>query len=63
MRLSTILWFVAGALALAAVAISYVRHGEIRWGIAAAGVFLIAMGVSSLSRQPHDAATKPPAQR
>ena len=59
-RLGTILWFVAALLVWAAVAIRYVRLEEIRWSLAAAGLFCLIMGFSALKRsRAADAATAP----
>ena len=49
-KLATALWFVAAALALSAGAVGFVRSGEVPWVIAAAGIFLLAMGFGSRSR-------------
>ena len=49
-KLATALWFVAAALALSAGAVGFVRSGEVPWVIAAAGIFLLAMGFGSWSR-------------
>ena len=45
-KLATVLWLVAGALALSAAIVQFVRSGEVAWGISAAGVFLLAMGLN-----------------
>lgn len=50
--LAGILWFVAAALALAAAAVRYARHGEIWWYLVAAALFLAAMGAGALRRAP-----------
>lgn len=47
---ASVLWFIAAVLALAAAAVAYGRHGEIKWALLAAAMFLAAMGVSSLRR-------------
>jgi hypothetical protein len=49
-KLATILWFVAGALALAGAAVTYARSGEIKWPLLAAGIFMAGMGVYTLRR-------------
>jgi hypothetical protein len=49
-KLATILWFVAGALALAGAAVTYARSGDIKWHLVAAGIFMVGMGVYTLSR-------------
>ena len=49
-KLATVLWFVAGALALAAAAMNYSRSGEVRWHLLAAGIFMVGMGVYTLRR-------------
>jgi hypothetical protein len=45
-----ILYLVAAALALAAVAIRYFRATEMSWGWAAAGVFCLVMGLITWKR-------------
>jgi hypothetical protein len=56
-----VLWFIAAALALSAAAVRYVRSGEFEWGITAAGVFLLAMGLGQLKRRNAGSAnTRPP---
>ncbi len=47
-KLAGALWFVAAAVALAAIVVAYVRRGEVRWYLVAAVVFLVAMGASAL---------------
>ena len=49
-RLTSLLWFVAGVLALAAVGIRYYRHDEISWPWAVAALFCFAMGISARKR-------------
>lgn len=49
-KLVPILWFTAGALALAAAAIRYFSDGELKWTLLAPAVFLIAMGWSFWKR-------------
>lgn len=49
-RLGAIMWFVASLLAWSAVAIRYVRRDEMRWTLAAAGLFFLIMGFSALKR-------------
>jgi hypothetical protein len=49
-RLGAILWFVAALLAWSAVAIGYLRRDEVRWSLAAAGLFFLIMGLSALKR-------------
>ena len=49
-KLSIILWFAAGALALAGAAVTYGRSGEIKWPLLAAGIFMVGMGVYTLGR-------------
>jgi hypothetical protein len=44
------LWILAALLAWTAVAVRYARSGEANWGIAAAGLFLFAAGLSSWFR-------------
>jgi hypothetical protein len=34
-KLGTVLWFVAGALAVSAAIVQFVRSGEVAWGISA----------------------------
>ena len=51
MRLAGTLWFVAALLAWIAVAIRYLRGGELDWKIAAAGLFCAAMGWGALTRK------------
>ena len=45
-----VLWFVAAALALAAVAIGYAKSNEVRWVPLGASVVLIVLGFTSLKR-------------
>ena len=47
---ATALWPFVAALSFSAAVVRHVKSGEVNWGIAAAGVFLLAMGISSLSR-------------
>jgi hypothetical protein len=55
-RLTSLLWFVAGVLALAAVGIRYYRHGEIGWPWLVASLFCFAMGIGARKRAgPNDA--------
>ena len=49
-RLASLLWFVTGILALAAVGIRYYRHDEINWPWAGAGLFCLVMGISAWKR-------------
>ncbi len=49
-RLTSLLWFVAGVLALTATGIRYYRHDEISWPWAVAGLFCFAMGISAWKR-------------
>jgi hypothetical protein len=58
-RLAAIMWFVAGALAWAAVVIRYIRRDEISWTWAAAGLFFLIMGVAALKRLRAADATAP----
>jgi hypothetical protein len=48
-NLAAILWFVAAALALVAFGIR-AASGEMKWYLAAAAVFLAAMGFSALRK-------------
>jgi hypothetical protein len=60
-RLSSLLWFVAGILALSAAGIRYARDAEISWRWVIAGVFCFGMGISAWSRaEPRDAADRGP---
>jgi hypothetical protein len=49
-RTVTILWFLATALALTAVAIRYFRSGEVGWSLIAAAAFTFTLGLTSLRR-------------
>jgi hypothetical protein len=49
-RLTSVLYFVAAALAWAAVGIRYYRSSEVSWLWAAAGLFCVVMGVGALKR-------------
>lgn len=49
-KLTLILSLVAAALALSAALIGYVRNGEVKVGLIAAGVFLLALGFGAKSR-------------
>ena len=53
-RLALILAIVAAALAFIAAIIRYVEDGEVRWGLIAAAVFLLAFGFSAKSRTPRE---------
>jgi uncharacterized membrane protein (UPF0136 family) len=49
-RLTFILALIAAVLALAGALISYVRHGEVKVSLIAAGLFLLAFGFGAKSR-------------
>ena len=49
-NLTLILSLVAAGLALSAALIGYVRHGEVKVSLIAAGVFLLALGFGARSR-------------
>ncbi len=49
-KLTLILSLIAAALALAAALISYLRAGEIRWALLAAGLFLLVFGLGAKGR-------------
>jgi vacuolar-type H+-ATPase subunit I/STV1 len=49
-RLTFILSLIAAALALSAALVGYVRKGELKISLVAAGVFLLALGFSARSR-------------
>jgi len=55
-RLAAALWIAAAVLALGAAGVGYARRGEMRWAVAAAGVFCAVMAVSAWTRgrQPPD---------
>jgi hypothetical protein len=50
-RLVAVLWFVAGALAMTAVALRATRGGHIDWGVGVAGLFCLVMGIAALARR------------
>lgn len=49
-KLTLILSLVAAALALSAALIEYARQGEVKIGLIAAGLFLLAFGFGAKSR-------------
>jgi hypothetical protein len=49
-RLAAGLWFVAALLAWTAAAVRFARRGEASWGIVAAGLLCLAMGVGAWTR-------------
>lgn len=57
-KLGAILWFVAAGLAFVAVGIPFFRDREPNWGVTAAGLFCLVMGIASLPRKGQ---TPPPA--
>jgi hypothetical protein len=57
-RLQAILWFVAAALAFAAVGLGVMSGRVPNWGTGAAGLFFLAMGWSNWQRS-QSAPTEP----
>ena len=55
-RLTSLLWFLAGVLAITAAGIRYYRRDEISWVWLAAGLFCLVLGVSAWKRAPADVA-------
>lgn len=49
LRLSQTLGIVAGLLAWTAALIHYLKHGEVRFALIAAGLFIMAIGFMSVS--------------
>jgi lipopolysaccharide export LptBFGC system permease protein LptF len=49
-KLALILSLIAAALAFSAAAIEYSRQGEVKLGLIAGGLFLLALGFSAKSR-------------
>jgi hypothetical protein len=50
-RLTAILWFVAAGLAFAAVGIRFTGDADPNWGVAAGGLFCLAMGIAAWSKR------------
>ena len=60
-RMSGLLWLVAGILALIAAGIRYARDAEISWRWVIAGMFCFGMGISAWRRaEPRGAADRGP---
>ncbi|HJU69830.1 MAG TPA: hypothetical protein VJ650_16450 [Gemmatimonadaceae bacterium] len=49
-RLTSLLWLLAGLMALTAAGIRYYRQDEISWPWAAAGLFCLALGIAAWKR-------------
>jgi hypothetical protein len=49
-KLTLILSIVAATLALAAALVRYTVDGEVRWGLVAAAIFILAFGLSARNR-------------
>lgn len=49
-KATAVLWFIAGALAWIAAIIRYSRGHEVKWTLAFAGLFCVAVGITALRR-------------